>query len=86
MKNQVIINLRIARIKHLAIQLRAKYQIPSELSYRISLLDKNSKSSTITYLMEQCKHMLRITNYYKNYRDIEKEYNEIIKKDFEKGV
>lgn len=83
--NQLKINAQIAKIKSSAIRLRGRYQIPSELSYRISLLTISSSLKEIQYLSEQTKHMLRLPNYYKNYRDIENQYNEVIKEDYQKG-
>lgn len=60
-------HLYLMRIKHNALKLRSKYQIPFRLYYLISQLTINSDLEYIRLLIELSELYLRVPNFYKKH-------------------
>lgn len=71
--------IKIATLKYQAYKLRANYQIPLYLAYLINKLDGSEELLYVKYLMECSMHFMRIKNYYKRFKESEKESEKIIK-------
>ena len=74
----------LVQLKTNSYKLRVQGSLPFQLVYYISQLDESSPIDWINYLKQQCEHMLRIKGYYNRYTDIEKQFDEVIKKDYER--
>lgn len=72
----------LMRLKKVAIDLRANYQIPYMLCKLIRDLDNNCSMVQINYLKSQCEHLMRVKGYYKKYPSLDKTLNESITYDY----
>lgn len=73
---------KLSTLKYNAIKLRAQHQLPFMLCYYITQLNENSDVSWIEYLMALSEHMLRVKGYYIRYPEIEQQFDEEIKAEF----
>lgn len=80
-KNNLKVNYKISLLKHNALKLRANYQLPYVLVLEITKINKETDVNLVKYLMAQSEHMLRIKGYYKKFPTVEKECNEMLKKE-----
>ena len=72
--------VRLSLIKTKALTLYKNYQIPFQLVYYIQGLNENSDKRYVRLLCDLCEHYLRVKNYYKKYKDVAKEVNDLIDK------
>lgn len=72
--------IKISFIKSKSLELYKNHQIPFQLVYYIQGLNQHSDVRYIQLLCDLCEHYLRVKGYYKKYKDVAKQVNDLIDK------
>lgn len=72
--------IKLSVLKYNALKLRGDNQLPYLLVKCILELKNEDSESYVRFLMNQCEHAMRTKGYYKKFPDIEKQYNDELRK------